>query len=135
MTAFELISDLHKDARGFRPSAGWMSYFDGLSDVAKEETWESLCDELDQRERQEAIDELNAQRVYENRISGMMSDYSISRATAMRWDAEAFDVDIEGTTKYHGCADQEIEFYLYKQGIAVRMFPMYVAELTAAFGH
>lgn len=134
MTAFELIRDLHKDARGFRPSAGWMDYFNGLTEVEQEATWNSLCDELEDRNLEEARHELAAQREYETRIGGMVADYGIDRATAMRWDAEGFQLDIESALEYHGCADQELEFFLYKQGISTKMFPMYVVELIAALG-
>ncbi len=132
MSAFDLIRDLHKDARGFRPSQGWMEIFEGLSDAAQEETWNSLCDEMAEREAEQARAELAAQREYETRIGGMIDDYGIDRATAIRWDAEAFELDTASAIQYHGCADQEIEFFLYKQGISTRMFPMYVAEITAS---
>jgi len=134
MSTFELIRDLHKDARGFRPSQGWMDYFDGLTDAAKKETWDSLCREMAEREADEARMELTAQREYETRIEGMVADYGIDRATAIRWDAEAFELDIEGQLEYHGSAAQEIEFFLYKQGIACKMFPMYVTEIAVALG-
>jgi hypothetical protein len=133
MTNFELISDLHKDARGFRPSQGWMEIFNGQSDVAQLDTWDALTQEMDDREADEARQELDAQREYETRIGGMVADYDITRADAVRWDAEAFDLDMDSAIQYHGSATQEIEFFLFRQGIAARMYPMYVAEISATY--
>ena len=75
MSAFELIRDLHKDARGFRPSQSWMEVFNGMTDVDQESTWNSLCDELEQRNIEDAKAELTGQRLYETRIEGMVADY------------------------------------------------------------
>jgi hypothetical protein len=117
MATFELISDLHKDARGFRPSAEWMRVFNGKSDVEKEATWEALCNELAENEAENELREIAAVDAYNARINGMVADYGISRETAMRWDLDAFEVDISYISEYPGAATQEIEFYLWKQGI------------------
>lgn len=135
MSSFELIRDLHKDARGFRPSAEWMAVFNGLSDVAKEETWDNLCRELEENETEDERREIEAVAEFNARIDGMVTDYGIARADAFRWDMEAFEVDIEGALEYHGSAIQEIEFYLWKQGIASlkRSTPLR-DEIIAALG-
>lgn len=49
---FELISDLHKDARGFRPSGDWFEHFNSLPTAEKQRVWDDLCDELAQEERE-----------------------------------------------------------------------------------
>lgn len=117
-TGFELIRDLHKDARGFRPSQEWMAVFNGLSDVAKQETWDGLVRELSETMAEDERLELEAVTSYNARIDGMVKDYGIDRGTAMRWDLDAFEVDIESAMQYHGSAVQEIEFYLWKNGIS-----------------
>lgn len=132
MNTFELISDLHKDARGFRPSQGWMNVFNGLSEMAKEETWDQLCRELADNELEDQRRELDAQRTYETRLAGMMADYGIDRATAIRWDAESFDLDVTEALEYFGSATQEIDHFLFKQGIAFSLMPMYNAEISEA---
>jgi hypothetical protein len=118
MSTFELIRDLHKDARGFRPSAEWMAVFNGKSDVEKEATWNALCEELAVSEAEDERREVAAVEAYNARINGMVADYGISRETAMRWDLDAFEVDISYITEYPGAVTQEIEFYLWKQGIS-----------------
>jgi hypothetical protein len=132
MPNFDLIRDLHKDARGFRPSSSFMTAFEAQTPAKQQADWDSLLDELSEREAQERYMQLTAQREYETRIEGMVADYSITRATAIRWDIEAFDVDIKGALQYHKTAEQEIEHFLYNQGIAFQFFPMYVAEITSA---
>lgn len=134
-TGFELIRDLHKDARGFRPSAGWMEVFNGLSDVAKQETWDGLVRELEESNAEEERQEIEAAAEYNARINGMVADYGIDRATAIRWDLDAFEVDIEAALQYHGTAIQEIEFFLWKQGISSfkRSTPLR-DEIIAALG-
>lgn len=133
MSAFELISDLHKDARGFRPGAAYMEMFNEKPYAEQQGVWDALCEELAEREARDRQNELTAQRTYEVRIAGMMSDYSISRADAMRWIIEADEVDIAGALEQHGDASQEIEHFFYNQGIAFQLFPMYVAEITAIY--
>lgn len=48
--SFDLISDLHKDARGFRPSGDWMEMFNGSDEQVQEEIWNNLCKELEENE-------------------------------------------------------------------------------------
>jgi hypothetical protein len=136
MSEFNLISDLHKDARGYRPSASFITAFTADSQADQQEVWDSLCLELSTREAHDARQEINSQRVFETRIAGMVADYNIDRATAFRWDMAAFDIDVfdgdlEAVVTAGFPVEQEIEFYLYQQGIACKMYPMYVAEITA----
>ncbi len=64
--SFELISDLHKDARGFRPSGDWFAHFESLSEADKQRAWDDLCDELGVEDREtkarqaKATERLNA---------------------------------------------------------------------------
>lgn len=134
MSAFELIRDLHKDARGFRPSVDWMEAFNASTFEEQEATWESLCDELERREAHERDEEAHALAVFERRLEDMVADYGIDLATALRWDMESFEVDVNETLAYHGTASQEIEFYFWKQGLAQKEWPRYVALAYKAYG-
>lgn len=53
-----LISDVHKDAYGFRPSQSFMEKWDGMNRVHKQLLWDELCDTIDEgikaEEEQEA---------------------------------------------------------------------------------
>lgn len=131
--AFDLLSDLYKDARGFRPSASFMEAFTAQSYAEQKAQWDKLCEELREREYEEAQAELRAQREFEQRIQGMVADYGIDRSTALKWDMESFEINISSCTDYYCEAVQEIEHYLYLNGLSFRLFPMYVAEIDVAF--
>lgn len=50
-----LYSDLHKDARGFRPDMG---HWNSLSPDAKQQLWDRLCQELTESEHYISDDEM-----------------------------------------------------------------------------
>lgn len=57
---FELISDLHKDARGFRPSSRWMAAFRASTHAEQEAEWNALCAELERSMAEEKAAEERA---------------------------------------------------------------------------
>ena len=130
--SYELISDLYKDVTGSRPDTAFFDAFQAQTEVDKATQWNTLCDMLADREAQTREDEADAQLLFNNRMAGMMADYSIDWATALRWDMESFDTmllpRIQESTAQH---EQEIEHYLFQQGIAPAEWPPYVALLTA----
>ena len=124
---YELISDLHKDTYGFRPSQSYLQAFYDKSPVEQEAEWNSLCVELERREAEDRAQEQRSLEVFEARIQDMVCDFNISEATAIRWDMDAFEVDIDGALAAHCSAEQEIEQYLWTQGIAFKEWPRLVA--------
>jgi hypothetical protein len=134
MSDFELISDLHKDARGFRPGTWFMDQFNDLPHDEKERVWDSLVKELVENEREETIRALDAQRQFEHRINDLMTDFGINRVTAFRWtiDAAGLIDDVRRAEDSHGDASQEIEHYLWNEGIDFQLFPAYTAEILEA---
>ena len=92
---FNLISDLHKDARGYRPTANYFDWFDGLSADQAENEWNSLHDELvaSQQER-ESIKQKNMRnfiaRIKENRKLGARTIKD-----AIRWILDADNLKAE----------------------------------------
>jgi len=134
MSAFDLISDLHKDARGFRPGADFMADFNAQTDAKKQETWDYLCEQLERRELEESMQELDAQRRFESRIQGMMTDHGIDRATAIRWEIDANDLVelMAEAIELFGTAEQEVDHFLWDQGLAFQIMPMYRTEIEAA---
>lgn len=113
--SFELISDLHKDAMGCRPSVDWLNNFTSCAPDVQQEVWDSLITAMDAREALQASVEDEALRVYQARLASMMKDYKISKARAMRWDIESV-LPSDGSSDLH---DEDIEYYLWKQGIAL----------------
>jgi len=88
-----IVSDLHKDARGCRPSQGWMEFWNEISDDSKQKVWDNLIEELNEtmdRERKaqaEALLNLQA-RICETRSLGATSDKE-----ALKWIIEAEEFD------------------------------------------
>lgn len=110
MTAYtfsdEVYSDLHKDAYGFRPSAASYASWNAMSDDEKQEEWERLVDLRDHNDAIERAEYLRCQKEWELRIQKMQEDFTISEATAIRWDMEALGVN------------GDIGFYCFMVGIA-----------------
>lgn len=131
---FELISDLYKEASGFRPSADYMRSFDAQTAEEKEAEWNLLLSMMETREACDRESEARALDTYNTRIASMMNDYGISQATAIRWDMDAFDVDLGPAIEFQGGADQEIEHYLWRQGLAFSAMPQFVAAIKQEFG-
>jgi len=87
-----IFSDLHKDARGYRPR-GHEFYADETTDQRKQELWDSMCEELEQAMLEESRQELDAQRRFELLVAETIDAGAGDRTTAIRWilDAEGFD--------------------------------------------
>jgi len=133
MRSFELISNLHKDARGTRPTADWMAAFDAQNEAEKTNMFDSLCEELDATIADDAARHEAARVAFELRINGMAEDYAVDQATALRWDMEGHDVHPLCAIAAHGTMDQEVEFYLWQQGLASSEFAKWVAVAHIAY--
>jgi hypothetical protein len=131
---YELLSDLHKDARGSRPTAGYMEWFEDLSEAEKEREWESLCRRVDESIVEER--DYHAARLvdFTAHIQSLMAQFSIDQHTALRWDMEANDADVAGALEAHGDASQEIEHYLYCQGIDFKDMLPFTRLINEAYG-
>lgn len=80
-----LVSDIHKDAYGFRPREGWWEAWAAAGDAGRQEIWDDLCRDLElavERERDHAL--LMVQD-FENRIDQIERCGAADRATAIRW--------------------------------------------------
>ena len=123
--SYELISDLYKDAMGVRPDTSFFDAFNAQTETDKAAQWSHLCDMLAQREAEARSVESDARLVFNNRLAGMMADYSIDMATALKWDMDSFCetplADIVPELRV-----QEIEHYLWTQGVAFDQFKFYV---------
>jgi hypothetical protein len=130
--SYELISDLYKDAIGVRPDAAFFDAFNAQNETDKAAQWTHLCDMLTQREADDRSVESDARLVFNNRLAGMMADYSIDMATALKWDMDAF-CGTSLTAIVPELRAQEIEHYLWKQGIAFDQFKFYVDIMVASW--
>ena len=103
----DIISDLHKDARGYRPSQCFWEGWKELSDEGQKEIFDMLAEELEIREQDEREMEQRAIKTFEARIADVIKLGAGNRQTALRWitSQEKF---------YHS---QSVEHFVWEQGI------------------
>ena len=101
-----IVSDLHKDAYGFRPSAYYMSEWAASSPDDKQKIWDGLLVDLDEsmdREKQEAAYCVEA---FEKMVATSIELGARDRQTALRWisaeDIDKGDMDVEHWVWQHG---------------------------------
>ena len=103
----DIISDLHKDPRGYRPSQYFWEGWKELSDEGQKEIFDMLAEELEIREQDEREMEQRAIKTFEARIADVIKLGAGNRQTALRWitSQEKF---------YHS---QSVEHFVWEQGI------------------
>ena len=90
-----IVSDLHKDARGFRPTEYFWEEWTQMPDQMKQKIWDSLIDEMNRAMARQAEQEARAEIEFHQRIQGAMLIGAPDEVTAIRWILEA-----EEFTKY-----------------------------------
>lgn len=80
-----LVSDLHKDAHGFRPSTWFWEEWSRADDAGKQVIWDNLLFELDQTMAEERRREEIAVGDFERGVRQNLALGAGDRATAIRW--------------------------------------------------
>ena len=106
----DIISDLHKDARGHRPTHGFMLMWNDLSPAQKEKTWNNLCDEMNLREKQQKRAEIEALSELRINLREVMNTCNCNWKKALVYLADA-----EGENINHD--EQTFDYFLWNQGI------------------
>ena len=101
-----IVSDLHKDAYGYRPTTGWWAEWKTMSPEQKQEEWVRLIDLMEENQAAEQRAQARAYDAWNGRITRLMQELNISRATALRWD---IDADV---------IDGDIGYYCYLNGLS-----------------
>jgi hypothetical protein len=96
-----VMSDLHKDARGFRPRIDFTNWTDHAIDTFFCE----LVDELAANEKSEKAREKRAWSKWTTEVAEHAQDLNISESDIVRFDMEAHDV--EG----------DVPFYCFHRGL------------------
>jgi hypothetical protein len=105
-----VLSDLHKDARGFRPRGeDFWGRWAACDDDGKEAIWNGLLEELDRTMAYEAEEKAKAVADYEKEISEVIALGAGTRKRALLWmlDSE------EGVPK----TEFEIENWMWNRGL------------------
>lgn len=94
------VSDLHKDACGFRPSSGFWDFWSTASDDQKQATWDNLISVLDDTiAREEAITKENLAK-FEELIDVTMASGARDRSTALTWIISTYESEAGGDLGY-----------------------------------
>jgi len=83
-----IVSDLHKDARGYRPRELWWTYWNNCSDAEKQMEWDGLCRELSEEMDRERSAERAAEARFETLIRETVALGAGDEDTALRWILE-----------------------------------------------
>ena len=113
----QTVSDLHKDARGFRPHAAFMEGWNSSDDENKQAIWDGLIRELERHQAWEAMLERKALLDFHDELEILIESGAGDRQTALRWMTE--------TETFHN--SQSVEHWVYNQGI---LFTDYGRELV-----
>lgn len=99
---FDLISDLHKDARGFRPSQAFLENFNSLPPSHQEAVWKQLQLELEWAEENARSYETRQLADFKAMLQKCIDCGAGDFATALRWAMDD---------------EEDVSYFLYKQGI------------------
>lgn len=86
-----IVSDLHKDAYGFRPSAYWWEIWSESTDEQKQGTWDDLIDQLNYSMEQEKQAQARAIDRFEHLVAKTIEHGAADRETALRWIMDSSD--------------------------------------------
>ena len=87
------VSDLHKDAFGFRPSRSWYWDWNGYSDDEKQKEWDFLLQALKRGMEDEARREDDAIFDFDCEVRRLMEIGAANRETAIRWMLDSMGMD------------------------------------------
>ena len=87
----QIVSDLHKDARGYRPSNSWWQMWNALGDAEKQNVWDGLGEELSVELARSRRAEAMAMISMHQRIQGTMLLGAKNEVQALQWIMEAED--------------------------------------------
>ena len=81
----DTISDLHKDAYGFRPTESFWTFWNEATDVQKQATWDSLVDTMEASVAREREEQARSVEIFEALVAKTISHGAQDRETALRW--------------------------------------------------
>lgn len=88
-----IVSDLHKDARGFRPREGFWAEWNSSNDFDRQAIWDGLCRELSAEMDRERQAEARAALALTERLDQMYELGANSEVQALQWIMEAEEFD------------------------------------------
>ena len=102
-----IISDLHKEAYGFRPREGFWNMWAAFNDGQKQAEWDRLINVMDESMEQQRLEEENALKEFRATLRKVMDTMNCSWNRAVEVLAEA-----EGDNLSY-----DFDYFMWKQGI------------------
>lgn len=96
----DTVSNLHKDAHGYRPSSYFWQNWEDASDDQKQMIWEDLCEDLSRNVALLAREAEHALQTFEDMIDDNIELGASDRETAIRWIVESLDLGGYATAEY-----------------------------------
>jgi hypothetical protein len=95
-----ILSDLYKDAYGFRPREHFWASWSAMTVEERNAEWLMLCDALDQAIDEERARKEVAERLFEDQVATNLTLGAPDRHTAIRWLLEAHNLHEERDPSY-----------------------------------
>ena len=109
-----IVSDLHKDAYGFRPREYFWAEWNNSSDADKQHIWDHLLQDLEAAMDLEAQEQIAAINAFELEIATALEVGAQSREDAVRWIVQSLDLN-DVDLMYGGSA------ICYRKGLPYKM--------------
>lgn len=85
----QIVSDLHKDARGYRPTEYFWEEWSQCGDDTRQSMWDNLLEELAAETARQLDAYARAEIAFHQRVQGTMVAGARDELTAIRWILEA----------------------------------------------
>lgn len=105
-----IISDLHKDARGYRPSQDFWHGWNTMGDDTKQSVWDMLIEELNNSMEMQRLEEENALKEFRVTLRKVMDTMNCTWNRAVEVLAEAEGDDLS----------YDFDYFLWKQGLGFK---------------
>jgi|TARA_R100000455_G_C6262556_1_gene117840 hypothetical protein len=100
-----ILSDLHKEARNFRPSSEYCTWFATLPLERQQKEWANLQQQAKDRQEQEDAERAECYTSWCDHINYLMESNNIDRKTAIRWSIDGEQIVIH--------TFQDVEHYCF----------------------
>ena len=87
------VSDLHKDAFGFRPSQSFWEYWDEANDARKQRIWDDLLEALDREMEFQRQREAAAVEIFDEMLDRLYRAGAKDFAMAIKWAHDAHETN------------------------------------------
>lgn len=105
-----LVSDLHKDARGFRPREDFWRDWETLTDAGRQDVWDGLLREVDRAIEEQKVAEWQHLEKFRAALTRVMESQGVDWRTAMRWLMQADNLRDD--------VGQDVEHFLWGWGLS-----------------